>query len=108
MEYLLHNFLVHIPLSSRNLPVDAHARGSMASAGMELHLDKLCQNGDRQRCSLLHSRSPGVAPQFSRRGKHLPEIPNERNRLWVLKKYISRMSFFSYECRCQVFFSLFD
>jgi hypothetical protein len=81
MEYLLHNFLVHIPLSSRNLPVDAHARGSMASAGMELHLGKLCQNGDHQRCSLLHSRSPGVAPQFSRRGKHLPEIPNERYRL---------------------------
>jgi hypothetical protein len=23
MEYLLHNFLIHIPLSSRNLPVDA-------------------------------------------------------------------------------------
>jgi hypothetical protein len=48
IEYLLQNFLVHIPLSFRNLPVDAHARGSMASAGIELRLDKLCQNGDHQ------------------------------------------------------------
>src|ERR1017187_9257743 len=40
-----------------NLRSSLHVRGSMASAGTQLRLDKLCQNGDHQRCSLLLSRS---------------------------------------------------
>lgn len=66
MEYLQHNFLVLIPLSSRNLPVDAHARVSMASTVMELRLGKLCQNGDHQ---MMFTLAQPLAAAAARQGQ---------------------------------------